>query len=124
MAEVEADENRDTNHGRAAADSVTYTAPAHSARDSPAAATEREAFRSRLGELHRAAADSVTYTAPAHSAWDSPAATATEKEAIRSRLGELRRLLNNRKGSLSDTYKKNAEANDRAYDMNQRSIQA
>ena len=46
------------------------------------------------------------------------------KEAIRSRLGELRRLLNNRKGSLSATYKKTAEANDRAYDMNQRTIRA
>ena len=46
------------------------------------------------------------------------------KEAFRSRLGELRRLLNNRKGSLSATYKKTAEANDRAYDMNQRTIRA
>ena len=72
----------------------------------------------------RAAADSATYTAPAHSAWDSPAATATDKEATRSRLEELHRLLNNRKGSLSAPQKKNEEANDRAYDMNQRTIQA
>ena len=33
-------------------------------------------------------------------------------------------MLNNRKSSLSATYKKNAEANDRAYDMNQKTIQA
>ena len=38
--------------------------------------------------------------------------------------GELHRLLNNRKESLSATYKKNAKANDRAYDMNQQTIQA
>ena len=40
------------------------------------------------------------------------------------RLGELHRLLNNRKGSLSATYKKNADANDKAHDPNQKSIQA
>ena len=39
-------------------------------------------------------------------------------------MGELHRLLKNRKGSLSVTYKKNAEAYDRAYDMNQKTIQA
>ena len=32
--------------------------------------------------------------------------------------------LNNRKGSLSATYKKNAEANTRAYDLNQKTIPA
>ena len=43
-------ENRDKNHGRAAADSATHIAPAQSAWDSPAArATEKEAIRSRLG---------------------------------------------------------------------------
>ena len=36
---------------------------------------------------------------------------------------ELHRLLNNRKGGLSAS-KKNAEANDRAHDMNQKTIQA
>ena len=51
-------------------------------------------------------------------------AMATEKDAVRSRLGELHRLLNNRKGSLNATYNKNAEANDRAYDMNLKTIQA
>ena len=49
---------------------------------------------------------------------------ATEKEAVRSRLGELHRLLNNRIGSLSAIDKKNAEANDRAFDMNQKTTQA
>ena len=41
-----------------------------------------------------------------------------------TRLGELHLLLNNRKESVGATYKKNAEANDRAYDMNQKIIQA
>ena len=45
-------------------------------------------------------------------------ATATDKEATRSRLEELHRLLKNSKASLCATYNKNAEANDRAYDLN------
>ena len=61
----------------------------------------------------RVATDNAASTAPAHTTWDSATALATEKEAVRSRMGELHRLLNNRKGSLSATYKKNAEANDR-----------
>ena len=55
-------------------------------------------------------------------------ATRTIDEPLRTAqlalLGELHRLLNNRKGSLSATYKKNAAANDRAYDMIQKTIQA
>ena len=82
---------------------------------------EVEAEDNRDKHLGRATADSVTHTAPAHSA--SSAAAATEKEAIRTRLGKLHRLLNNRKGSVNATYKKNAEANDRAFVMNQRTIQ-
>ena len=35
-----------------------------------------------------------------------------------ARLGALHRLLNNLEGSLSATYKKNAEANDKACDLN------
>ena len=50
----------------------------------------------------------------------STAAKATEKEAFRSRQGELHRLFNNRKGCFGATNKKNVEANDRAYDMNQK----
>ena len=88
------------------------------------AEAEVDAVENRDKDHGRAAADSVTYTAPAHSAWDTPAATATEKGAIRSRLGELHRLLNNRQGSLDAPYKKKAEANDRAYDMNQKTTQA
>ena len=79
---------------------------------------EVEAVENRDKNNGRAAAHSATCTA------DSPAAAATEKEALRSRLGELHRLLNHRKGSLRATYKKNAEANDRAYDMNQKTMQA
>ena len=40
------------------------------------------------------------------------------------RLVEFHRLLISRKGSLSAAYKKNAEANDKAYDLNQKTIQA
>ena len=51
-------------------------------------------------------------------------ADATDVETIRSMLWELQRLLNNRKGSVSATYKKNAEANTRAHDLNQKTMQA
>ena len=66
----------------------------------------------------------VTDTAVDHTqastACDSTLALATEKDAVRSRLVELHRLLNNRKkSSLSATCEKNADANNRAYDMNQ-----
>ena len=37
---------------------------------------------------------------------------------------ELHRLLNNRKGSLSSTCKKNTEANTKVYDFNQKTMQA
>ena len=43
---------------------------------------------------------------------------------MKRRLGELHRLLDSRKGSLNATYRKNAEANDKAYDLNQKSMQA
>ena len=48
----------------------------------------------------------------------------TEKDATMRRLGELHRLLNSREGSLNATYKKNTDANDKAYDLNQKSLQA
>ena len=38
-------------------------------------------------------------------------------------LWELHRLLNNRKGSLSSTYK-NTEANTKVHDLNQKTMQA
>ena len=50
--------------------------------------------------------------------------TATEKEAVLRRLGELHRLLKSRKGSVNATYKKNAKTNDKAYVINQKSLQA
>ena len=59
----------------------------------------------------------------ASAASDSALADATNADAIRTKLGELQRLLN-RKGSLSATQKKNAEANTRAYDLNQKTMQA
>ena len=55
---------------------------------------------------------------------DSAITLGTETDVVRSRLGELHRLLNNRKGSLSATDKKTAEANDKAHHMNQKTIQA
>ena len=71
----------------------------------------------------RAVADNAASSAAAHTTCDSAGAIATDMDATRSRLGELHRLLNDRKGSFRATYKKNAEANDRAYDMNQKTIQ-
>ena len=49
---------------------------------------------------------------------------ATDKEAAKRRLSELHRLLNSREGSLNATYRRNAEANDKAYDLNQKSVLA
>ena len=48
---------------------------------------------------------------------------ATDKEAVKRRLSELHRLPNSRKGRLNATYRKNAEANDKACDLNQKSVQ-
>ena len=54
VTEFEVVENRDKKHGRAATDNAASTAPAHTTWDPAAAtATEKEAIRSRLGELHR-----------------------------------------------------------------------
>ena len=43
--------------------------------------------------------------------------------ATEKRLWELHRFLNNRKGSLSSTYKKKTEANTKVYDLNQKTMQ-
>ena len=40
------------------------------------------------------------------------------------RLSELHRPLNSRKASLDATYRRNAEANDKAYDLYQKSVLA
>ena len=53
---------------------------------------------------------------------DSAFADATDVDTIRSKLWELQRLLNNLKGSLSATYKKNTETNTKAYDLNQKTM--
>ena len=55
---------------------------------------------------------------------DSAHADATDADLTRAKLWELQRLLDDRNGSLSATYKKNAEANTRAYDLNQKTMQA
>ena len=55
---------------------------------------------------------------------DSAHADATNADMIRTKLWEPQRLLNHRKGSLSATKKKNSEANTRAYDFNQKTMQA
>ena len=47
----------------------------------------------------------------------------TDVETTQTTLWELQRLLNNLKGSLSSTYKKNTEANTKAYDLNQKTMQ-
>ena len=66
------------------------------------------------------AVSSKTANAAGNSAGDA----ATEKDATMRRLGKLHLLLSNREGSFSAMYKKNADANDKAYDLNQKSIQA
>ena len=59
--------------------------------------------------------------------WDTKE-NASEQERVKGfvvtakTLWELHRLLNNRKGSLSSTYKKNTEANNKVYDLNQRTV--
>ena len=63
---------------------------------------------------------SKTTNAATNSAGDA----ATEKDATMRRLGELHHLLNSRKSGLSATYKKKVDANDKAYDLNQKSTQA
>ena len=51
-------------------------------------------------------------------------ADVTDIETTETKLWELHRLLNNRKGSPSSTYKKNTDANIKAHDLNQKTTQA
>ena len=53
---------------------------------------------------------------------ESAPADPTDVETIRSKLWEQHRLLNNREGRVSATYKKNA--NSRGYDLNQKTMHA
>ena len=48
----------------------------------------------------------------------------TDFVVTEKRLWELHHLLNNRKGSLSSTYKKSTEANTKVYDLDQKTMQA
>ena len=85
---------------------------------------EVEVVESRDRNHGCAVSENAVGVTQSSTACDSTLALATEKEAMRSILGELHRLLNNRKGSLNATYNKNAEANNRAYDMNLKTMQA
>ena len=49
---------------------------------------------------------------------------ATETDATLRRLVKLHPLSNSRKGSLNATYKNNTDANDKAFDLNQKSLHA
>ena len=104
---------------------VNGSKPSDSTKDNKEAAeiatvTEVEVVESRDRNHGRAVTDNVVGVQQASTTCDATMAPATEKDAVRSRLGELHRLLNNRTGSLSANHKKNAEANNRASDMNQK----
>ena len=81
-----------------------------------------------VDERERTQGKAATTDATDRKAADAPGSSiedaATEKESVKRRLGKLHGLLNSRKGSLNATYRKNAEANDKAYDLNHQSIQA
>ena len=72
----------------------------------------------------QAATTEATDRKAADATGSSTGDAATDKEAVRRRLRELHRLLNSRKGSLNATHRKNAEANDKVCDLNQKSVQA
>ena len=72
----------------------------------------------------KAATNDAVGSTTASTTGNSAADAATEKDATMRRLGELHRLFNSRKGSLNATYKKITDANDKACDPNQKSIQA
>ena len=80
--------------------------------------------RLRVVTRVRAATEEVEGVAQVPTASDSAPADATDVETIRSKVWEQQRLLNNQNGRLSITYKKNAEANTRAYDHNHKTMQA
>ena len=88
------------------------------------AAAEVEIVDERDMNQGMAASNNAAGSGTATTTLDFVGDDATQKDAIMRRLRELHRLLNSRKGSLSATHKKNAEANDKAYDLNQKTIQA
>ena len=77
-----------------------------------------------MDEQDRSQGRAATSEATDRKAADATGSSATDEEAVKRRLSELHPLLNSRKGSLNATQKKNAEANDKAYDLNQKSVQA
>ena len=99
--------------------------PSDSAKDNEAAAeAEVEVIEGRDKSQGCDGTEGVEGVTQAPKASDSTLADATYVDTVRSKLWELQRLLNNREGSLSATYKKNTEANTRAYDLNQKTMQA
>ena len=72
----------------------------------------------------QAATTGATDRKAADATGSSTGDVAVGKEAVKRRLRELHQLLNSRKGSLNATLRKKAEANDKAYDLNQKSVQA
>ena len=88
------------------------------------AAADVEIVDERDKNQGMASANDAVGSKTANTTGNSAGDAATEKDAIKTRLGKLHCLLNSRIGSLSATYKKNAEANDKAYDLNQKTIQA
>ena len=87
------------------------------------AAADVEIVDERDKNQGMASANNAAGSGAATATLDPVGDAATEKDAILRRLGGTP-LLNSRKGSLSATYKKNPEANDKAYDLNQKNIQA
>ena len=93
-----------------------------SANDTEGVAAEGKGKDSREGKRNRGRGRSVA-------ARDTKE-NVSEQECVKDfvatarKLWELQRLLNNRKGSLSSTYKMNTEANTRVYDLHQKTMQA
>ena len=81
-----------------------------------------------MGEQNRSQGQTSTTEATDRKAAKATGKTtgdaAKDKEAAKRRLSELHRLLNCRKGSLNTTYRRNAEANDKACDLTQKSVLA
>ena len=85
--------------------------PSDSTKDTEGAAevltaAEVEVVESRDRNHGRAVTENAVGVTLASTACDSTLALATEKDTVRSRMERLHRLLNKRKGSLSETCKK------------------
>ena len=99
--------------------------PRDSAKDSEAAAEiEVKVIESRDKSQGCDGTEGVEGVTQAPKASDSALTDASDVDTVRSKLWELQRLLNNRKGGLSATYKKHTGANTRSYDLKQKTMQA